>query len=463
MTSVTIDEALELYSDQYGDGSDGGAVRWCEDFMESIFWSKQIEIMNSVFENERTCVKACHESSKTVTAADIILAFMFICYPAKVITTAPTWNQVRDLLWSDIRRKYDMHLAKHLPGIECHQMRLEIEPDYFAVGLSPKETVSLTGHHQANVLVVFDEAPGVSIEKNLAAETLMSGGNPHWLKIGNPTASSGHFYNNFRDSQWNPISIGYEDTPNFTHLQDDPDPRDVNLPQRIKDQLISVKWVDGRRERWGEDSPLFISRCKGDFPPEGEQQVISLSLCEAAAARDVLPEGDIHLGVDVARFGDDLTVLTPRRGNVILEQEVMSGRDTMEVTGRIGVLHYRDGYATINVDVIGVGAGVVDRGQERGLPVVAWDVRQSPDNPKLYFNKRTEAWFHFAEWLKYGKIPYDLELFADLTAPQYTYTSDGKYRVESKEETKRRLGRSPDYADSAIASIQSAQSGAGAW
>ena len=460
---TVTEERLELYTDEYGDGTDGGAVRWCEDFLGAVYWSKQIEIVNSVFENERTAVKACHNSSKTYTAADIVLAFMCICYPAKVITTAPTWGQVRDLLWSEIRARYNKYLAQYMAGIECNQMRWEINPDYYAVGLSPKETVSLTGHHQENVLVVFDEAPGVSLEKNIAAESLMSGKNPHWLKIGNPTDASGHFYDNFTNPQWNTISIGYKDTPNFVHLQDDPDPRDVDLPENVKEQLITESWVEGRKDEWGETSPLYIARCEGDFPPEGTRQVISLALCEEAANRDIQPEGDIHLGIDVARFGDDLTVYTPRRGNVILEQITDAHRDTMEVAGRATALHHRDGYMSIQVDVIGIGAGVVDRLSELGLPVVAWDVRQAPNDKEHFFNKRTEAWFGFADWLQYGKIPRDLDLFADLTAPQYSYTSDGKLKVESKDEMKKRLGHSPDKADSAIASIQNIRAGIGAW
>jgi len=81
-------------------------------------------------------------------------------------------------------------------------------------------------------------------------------------------------------------------------------------------------------------------------------------------------------------------------------------------------------------------------------------VRQAPNDKEKYFNKRSEAWFMMLEWLKYGKIPQDDELIADLTAPRFTYASNGTYKVESKEETKKRLGRSPDRADSAIAVVQ---------
>lgn len=461
---TALEEGVKLYTERYGDGSNGGAVLWGQEVLHSTYWSKQVEIIGSVFENERTVVRACHDSSKTFTAADIILAFLCLCFPCKVVTTAPTFHQVRNLLWSEINRKFAKFLAEEMPGIQCLQTRVEIEPDWFAVGLSPRETVSFTGFHQENVLVVFDEAPGVRPEIVEAAETLMAGGNAHCLWIGNPTDSSGHFYNAFRSGQWNKIAIGYKDTPNFIDMQDDPDPMDVNLPESIKRELISKQWVESRKKEWGEDSPLFISRVEGDFPPSGERQVISLGLCEAAANRDVLPEGDIHLGVDVARFGDDLTVYTPRRGNVLMDQITEGKKDTMEVTGRIAALHKEFGYATIPVDVIGVGAGVLDRGKEIGLPVVSWDVRRKANDTDKFFNKRTEAWFGMADWLKYGRIPKDDELIADLTAPQYSYTSDGKYKVESKDDTKKRLGRSPDRADSAIAATQGTSVGSvGMW
>lgn len=318
--------------------------------------------------------------------------------------------------------------------------RLVVNDAWFAVGLSPKDSQNFQGYHSRNVLIVVDECPGVRKELINGLNSLMSAGNAHCLWIGNPVTTGDHFYNAFRDPSFNKIHISALDTPNFTR---------ETVPQVVKDELVGPDWVDEMRDEWGENSALYISRVLGDFPPAGENQVIPLSLCEEAARRDMQPQGDMELGVDVAMFGTDLTVYTRKSGLVILEQTT-----AMEVTGKIINMNQRDAYASIKVDSIGIGSGVLSRLQELKLPAVGVDVRNRAADSGKYYNKRAELWFNMAEWLKSGKIPNDSHLIADLTAPQYTYTSDGRYKLEPKEAMKKRLGRSPDFGDSAVIAVE---------
>jgi hypothetical protein len=442
--TMTVDEALDLYTGRYGDGGDGdGAVLWCQEILESFLWSKQREIVKSVFENRKTAVRSCHSSGKTFVASDIILAFMCLCYPAKVVTTAPTFHQVHNLLWSEIRSKYNLHLAAKMDGIECLQTRLEFEPDWFAVGISPRESVSFQGFHQDNILIVFDEAPGVDPDIVEASESLMASGNAHCLWIGNPIESSGHFYEAFRDSSFNPIVISYRDTPNFTGEE---------VPEYVGKSLISPQWVEERREKWGEESPMFKSRCDADFP-DGEDGVIPLSLCEAAVVRDVEAEGDMVLGVDVGA-GGDLTAYSRRKGKVILDVTTQSTKEPSDVIGRIIQMHERDDYETINIDRIGIGWGVVGPLQDRGLPAVGISAAEAANDEEHYANRRAELWFGMLDWLKGGgKLPNDPDLIADLTAPKYGLDARGRFRVEKKEITKKTLKRSPDMGDAANLSV----------
>ena len=111
---TAVEEGLQLYTDRYGDGSNGGAVLWGQEVLKSHYWSKQIEIIDAIFEHQRVSVKACHSSTKTFTASDIALAFLLLRYPAKVITTAPTFHQVHNLLWSEIRSKWNRYLADEM-------------------------------------------------------------------------------------------------------------------------------------------------------------------------------------------------------------------------------------------------------------------------------------------------------------------------------------------------------------
>lgn len=432
-------------------------VGFCEDWLGSHFWSKQREIVESVFLNTKTAVRSCHSSGKTFTAADVVLAFLILCAPAKVITTAPTWAQVNDLLWSEIRTKFKYKLADALPEINILKTRLELDDDWFALGLSPKEAINFQGFHQQNILIVFDEAPGVKPEIVDAADSLMASGNAHCLWIGNPTESTGHFFDAFRGSEFNKIHISYKDTPNFTG---------EDVPEQVKRALITPAWVEGRRQAWGGKSPLFMSRCDGDFPEGTDGSIISLALCEEAIHRDVTASGEKELGVDVAA-GGDLTAYCVKHGNVLLGIQTESTRDTMTICGRVVRLNEEHHFKIIRVDMHGLGKPVIDRLKELGLPAVGISSAGHAVDQERYADRRTEMWFDMADWLKYGKIPEDYEFVNDLTAPLTDppggLTSRGQYKIEKKEKTRERLKRSPDRGDAGVYAVQSGIGTGNAW
>lgn len=407
-------------------------------------WSKQKDILASVFTHRKTVVRSCHSAGKTFTAAIAVLAFLYLKSPCKIITTAPTWYQVKDLLWSEINYWFKTRLASMgFPGIPL-TTRLNVNDNWFATGISPKDSVNFQGFHQEHVLVVFDEAPGVRYDIVQGAESLLASGDAHMLWIGNPTESSGHFYEAFRDPNWTKIQISAFETPNFTGEP---------IPQETAQKLISPEWVEEKRQEWGEDSPLYVSRVLGDFPQEGESQLIPLSLVEAAVRREVRPEGEKVMGLDIARFGDDLTVYCVRQGDVMLSLDSDAKRDTMAVAGRAKQMVEAEGISQICADVIGIGSGVVDRLTEQNINVLGVNSGAKAREPNKYFNRRTEMWFVARDWLKTGKIPNDDRLIRDLTVPRFTYTSKGQYQLESKEETKKRLGRSPDFGDALVLSL----------
>ena len=455
---TAVEEGLQLYTEQYGDGTEGGAVLWGQEVLKSHYWSKQIEIINAIFEYKRVSVKACHSSTKTFTASDIALAFLLLRMPAKVITTAPTFHQVQNLLWSEIRSKWNENLAHEMGDVECLMTKIEIDPDWFMIGLSPRLAVNMTGFHGPNVLIIVDEAPGVSEDIIEGLETLMASGSAHMLKIGNPVDASGHFYQDFRSPQVHRISIGYKDTPNFTDLQDDPDPIDVNLPDHIKNELIQPEWVESRKETWGENSPLFQSRCNGDFPEYGDG-IIPLKLCEESRLRDVTPTGDMVLGVDVGA-GGDLTAYARRQGQVIHDVTTQSTPEPAQVTQRIIQMHERDDYRMVFIDEGGIGWFVASRLRELGIPATGVNASTKANDIEHYVLRRDELWNGMLQWLKEGgKLPDDDELIADLTAPLWIPESANRFKCEKKSDTKERLKRSPDRGDAANLSVQNSMGG----
>jgi len=208
---------------------------------------------------------------------------------------------------------------------------------------------------------------------------------------------------------------------------------------------------------YGRDSNKYRIRVEGEFPTSDDDTVIALEWIEAAMTRFVDPMTQYYpvWGVDIARFGDDDTALAKRQANRLLEPvAALHGRDTMQVTGWIHK-HYLKTIDTdlqpkeILIDVIGVGAGVVDRCRELGLPVRGINVGEGTPTDSRYMRLRDELWFMGREWFesKDCSIPNDPRLVSELSTVTYDHHSNGKIIVERKDDMKKRGMKSPDVAD----------------
>lgn len=166
----------------------------------------------------------------------------------------------------------------------------------------------------------------------------------------------------------------------------------------------------------------------------------------------------VEFGCDIARFGQDSTVIAIRYDHRVLPLHSMSQRDTMEVAGVIASLAREHQPVAIKVDVIGIGAGVVDRLRELKFPAVAINVAETAREPERFMNLRAELWWNLRELLDPNPrvnpspiaLPPDDVLLADLTNVRYKFDSKGRIQLESKDEIKKRLGRSPDRGDAVV-------------
>lgn len=180
-------------------------VGFAADVLGARLWSVQREILESVRDNERTAVRSCHASGKTFDAAVCVLWFLLTHSPSKIVTTAPTWRQVEEILWSEINRLWGRCALQFLG--RCLQTKLAIgksvddkQPDWFAIGLSTDEPDRFQGFHSPNVLVIVDEASGVHERTYAAIEGILStGGQMRLLLIGNPIKPVGVFHKAFAD------------------------------------------------------------------------------------------------------------------------------------------------------------------------------------------------------------------------------------------------------------------------
>lgn len=409
-------------------------------------WLKQRQILEAVRDHRRVAVRSCHHSGKTFNAAAIVHWFCRNFDPALVITTAPTDRQVRKQLWHEVGQH---HRRGQLSGT-LNTLELLVSATQRAYGFSTNEPDRFQGWHEQNILVVVDEASGVPEEIYEAIEGTLTSSNSRLLLIGNPTFPGGTFYNAFRSPLYEKFHISAFDVP---------------------DHLLSPGWKEERRIEWGEESPVYQVRVLGEFPDQAEDALIAMRWVTAAMERgqdergddlaragagagdssNHLPAGggDVVVGVDVARYGGDESVAIVRRGHYVADIVTWRGNDTMFTAGRVGAIARQWNARSINVDEIGIGAGVLDRLREDGFPAVGINVGEAAWDSEHYANRRAEIFFALQERFKTGEIslPEDSTLLAQLTSLKFVYTPQGKLKIESKEDMRKRGLPSPDRAD----------------
>lgn len=418
-------------------------VAFCRQVLRFEPWSKQRAVLEAVRDHDRVAVRSANAVGKTSIAGRAVLWWLAGGPGSIALTTAPTDRQVRRLLWKEIRAGY--HASGGFFDGEIWETRLRLADNWEALGLSTDDAESFSGWHDERVLVVVDEASGVGEEIFEAIEGVLAGGHTKLLLISNPTRTSGQFFDAFHSERrlWETIAISALDTPSFTGEQ---------VSEATARQLVTKRWVDEKREKWGEESPLFQVRVLGEFPSTSDDTVCALSEVEQAVARVAERGYPVVVACDVARFGSDETVIAVRHGGRVRVERVLQGRDTMQVAGEVirAVRAADRSGVKVVVDDVGVGGGVTDRLRELGLNVVGFNGGSSPRQRDDYPNRRSEAWFGLAEQLPDVDLDGDEQLLADLVAPRYSIDSRGRRVVEAKELTKRRLGRSPDRGDAVV-------------
>lgn len=432
------------------------------------FWSKQEEIILSVRDNRYTTVRACHDVGKTYIAARTALWFLYSHPQSIVVTTAPTMRQVENLLWRELRAAHDK--SKRPLGGEPLKTRLDIAADWYAIGASSGDPDKLQGFHAASghILIIIDEAAGVKEDAFEAIEGMMTSENARMLMIGNPTSDAGSFRESHHSWTYaNKIHISVFDSPNFINngIRTIDDLREVELDkvEIINPYLVSPRWAKEKIDAWGIDSPMFQARVLGNFPSESVNTIIPLNYIELAYEEEHREKikkrgGPLRLGVDPARFGTDETVITPRYGGFIPEQDVYNKTSIPHTAGL--VRQFRSPRPVfIGIDVDGLGGGVYDILHDAkidGLAEINNGGKALPDTTGLTFaNFASQLWWRARELFVAGElaIPKDEKLVMQLSTRKYSFTSRG-LTVESKDDWSRRFkGKSPDRADSLIYSL----------
>lgn len=457
-----------------------GFVRECIDFGDDPgagLTPYQEEVLAALPVKKRVAVRGPHGLGKSTTSALAILWFAVTRDSAgvdwKVASTAGAWRQLERYLWPEIHKwakriRWDvLDRGPFNENTELLGLNLKLEHGAaFAVASNKAELIE--GVHADSVFYVFDESKAIIAGTFEAAEGAFSGaaadGLPEAfaLACSTPGEPTGTFYDIHARRP------GFEDWW----------ARHVTLEESMAAKRISQEWADQRKKQWGEDTAAYQNRVLGKFYSSDEDGVIPLSWVEAAVARwqDWKDSGSFidsaliqTVGVDVARLGTDKTVMAMRFGDVITEIRKKSRQDTMKTAGQVkGVLEAHEAMIAV-VDVIGIGAGVVDRLREEKMNVEAFNAssashRKDATGELGFVNARAAAIWNLRDLLDPSRgsniaLPPSDTLTGDLTAYHWKVMSGGKIQIESKDDIRKRLGRSTDEADAVVMAFWPASKG----
>lgn len=416
----------------------------------------QQEALMDLAENPKVAIKSGQGVGKTGMEAVALLWFL-TCFPyPRVVATAPTKQQLHDVLWSEVSKWQERSplLREVLKWTKTYIYMKGHEKRWFATARTATKPENMQGFHEDNMLFIIDEASGVADPIMEAILGTLSGGNNKLLMCGNPTKTTGTFYDAFYSSRWmyKCHTVSSEESPRTS-----------------KDNIKAL--ID----RFGYDSNVVRVRVRGLFPKQEDDVFISLQLLEDAVKleidvedlEDKQPPDRIDIGVDVARFGDDNTAIAQKIGMEIPPLLIRHGQDTMRTVGDV-VRIYKDlmecypayeDYVYVKIDDTGVGGGVSDRlkevkeeeGLDRMLVIPVNFAKKAPKakSARFYDDIVTWMWATVRDLMeaKEVKLPDDSVLVGEFSTRKYHFLSNGKQRLESKDDLKKRGLNSPDRAD----------------
>ena len=423
--------------------------RW---LFDSKYWDKQEQIMRSVWKHKKTAVRSCNSGGKSRIAAEIALLFLLAFRPSRVITTAPTFTQVEEILWKEIHALYSksrIPFNGHLTSTELEMGIYDGHP-WQAIGISTNEENRMQGFKSPHLLVIMDEALGIDPIIWRAIQGLL----PYrLLAIGNPLDPVGDFYDCFSSDQWHTIHI---DGLECIKWQEE---------HGAIEGLITKEWYEERRSEWGDKSHMFVARCRGEFPQDSESAVIQRVWVDKA--RLVEPDNDDYddkiEAMDVAsKHGKSSTVLTERVGNTILRCTPHPDWGILDSGNELANDYNRKKLDVIVFDSDGMGEGLDEYMHGKHIPYYAFHggFASKAIDVRRYKNLRTQFYCVLAKKLEKGLISLkqlpdkEFEILKNqLCCMNYkAHDSLGRVQIETKEELKARQIESPDSADSLMMS-----------
>lgn len=427
----------------------------------------QSHALNDIRDNPQVAIASGQGVGKTSIEAVIILWFL-VCFPnSKVICTAPTKQQLMDVLWAEVAKWLNDSIIKNILKWTKTKVSMVGEEDrWFATARTATKPENMQGFHEDNMIFVVDEASGIEDKILEAILGTLSGPNNKIVMMGNPTKTTGGFFDAFHKDKedWKTRKVSSLDS-----------------------SRTSKKNIERLIRKYGKDSDAVRVRVFGDFPAGSVDTLINIALIDRAIETEFKAETNqainrhdtLDIGVDVARYGDDKTHIVPRIKGYYFDSEDHEKQSLMVTTGNIIDLMSR--YLKtfkyiqtvyIKIDDTGLGGGVTDRLAEQKemleqrygvkIHVIPVNNGERALEPEYFMNLGTQLWSDFRDLLNDNmsqfiqgkesliKLPDDDVLKYQLQSRKYTFDSSGRIRLESKDKMKKRGLESPDYADAVI-------------
>lgn len=452
LPEFSLVELPEPWSKQYPQCK-YGPDRWACELLDEV--GRQVRAHNfdgrHTVEPVRVAVASGHGVGKSCLTGLLVTWLLATRPHMKGVITATTALQLETKTFAEIKKWLKHSLVEDMFEIQSRSIYAKESPETWRIDIQTcreENSEAFAGQHSASSssVYLFDEASGVPDKIWEVAEGGLTDGEPFIFVFGNPTKNSGKFFECFhRDaSRWTRYKV---------------DSRDVALTNK----KTIKEWADN----FGEESDFFKVRVRGEFPDNASTQFIPTAAVEASTKREApgLHGNDMKraiLGLDIARFGDDASVLTTRVGRdaVSIPQKEFRKLDG-RMLGEATIAHAQyllDGLGfdevRIYFDRANVGAAVWDYFRyEVADPRIRYypvDFGSGASNKNLYANKRAEIWGRMKAWFVVdgGVIPENKDLVTELTAPEYFYNDRQQIQLERKKDLKDRIGCSPDHADS---------------
>lgn len=458
-------------------------------------WSAQVRIMESVVAHRRTAVPAAHGPGKSWTAARIV-AWWIDTHPvgeAFVVTTAPTWDQVKNILWRELGR---VHIRGHLAGTVLQNAQWKIGAELVAIGRKPADydEDAFQGIHSPAVLVIIDEAGGIDKALWTGALTLLTNAEARILAPGNPDHPDSEFKRicegadedegGMSAAGWNVIPISVFATPAFTgelvatdaeralttrlwareFAGDMGGPALVEAHDALAVQVeagwpvsIALERIEERHLEAITGSPPYVAKVLARFPTDAADGVVPWSWLRACQHITLIPDGAHDLGIDVGGSDThDSTVIYERTGAVVGRRWTIRSSDPTKVLDACVEVIAEVQPDAVKIDSIGIGWGLMAGLRLRcpTTPIHGVNVAEAAAEPHRFVNKRAEIWWEIARNLSKDRA-WDLteateSTLAELAAPRWREDKAGRIVIESKDDIRKRLKRSTDNADAVI-------------